>query len=80
MSQIKNTGDFQTFLKERIVAAVNESLTNEAEPIIQKALADIEHTMREKLASELISRVAKSYDIEFDGNIIKILVRRETNG
>lgn len=70
-----------TFINEKaFVAEFSELLKKEmmraAEPIIQKALLDIQQQMRTRLASVILS-ASDFYSVETMGREIRIIVRME---
>lgn len=52
------------------------SMLQAAEPILQKALKDIEQQMREKMASRLISFIENDFVVERMGHDIRIVVKQ----
>lgn len=58
---------------------LNDAMTESAEPIIQKALADIERQMREKLAQALISIIKNDFNIQRNGRDLMIIVKQAEN-
>lgn len=64
-----------TLLKTYIGARLTESIKLAAEPILQKALKDMEKVMREKLATTIISMIDQEFDVARMGQDIRILIR-----
>jgi len=67
----------QEYLQKTFIEALNKRMLEEAEPIIQETLKDIELKMRKNLAANLIQFMENNYDIEFDRQNINIRVRRQ---
>jgi len=61
------------FIKE-LGSKLNESMTKAAEPIIQRALQDIEVEMRKQLANNLIGFIDSNMSFERFGSDIRILI------
>lgn len=57
-------------------AALNEAMMKAAEPIIEEALAEVERTMREKLAASLISVMDTNVSFETFGRELRILIAK----
>ena len=55
---------------------LNADMTAAAEPILKKALAEIEKKMREELAQKLISFIQNDFAVERMGHDIRILVKQ----
>lgn len=55
---------------------LNKAMTEAAEPLIQKALKDIEQIMREKLAQRLISFIEHNLVMDRMGNDLRILIKQ----
>ena len=58
---------------------LNAEMLAAAEPLIKKAIEDIEAEMRRQLAQMLISVVEQSFAIERFGTDIRIIVKRPDN-
>lgn len=58
--------DFSVVLREQMLKA--------AEPIIQKALADVEKEMRQRLAEMIVGTIRHSYSAERFGTDLRITV------
>lgn len=82
MSIIKFDGnaliDVGNSLKQLIIGQLNEQMIEVAEPILQKALLDIELKMREKLGATIIQYIDSAMDIERMGTNLRITIRRES--
>ena len=70
----KTTAHPDGFL-QAIKQALNEQMMAEAEPLIQKAVAEFERDMREKLAAKLIAQLDERYSIDRFGSELRITVR-----
>jgi hypothetical protein len=70
---IINQDAFLTMLREKLTAGMMQA----AEPVIQKALAEAEKAMRERLGSMVIGLLEHSYDVMRDGSDLRILVRHQ---
>ncbi|HEY1127948.1 MAG TPA: hypothetical protein VGF12_00970 [Roseateles sp.] len=57
-------------------AQINVELTKAAEPVIQRALAEIEAEMRKKLAANLVALIDRSYSMTTYGDVLTISVNR----
>jgi len=55
---------------------LNEALRKAAEPILQKAMKDIEQEMREKMASRLLAFIENNFIVERMGHDIRIVVKQ----
>ena len=66
-----------TSFREQLLPTLNEAMLEAAEPIVIKALKDIEIRMRKQLASNLISFIDKSFSMETFGNEIRIIIKQE---
>jgi hypothetical protein len=55
---------------------MNESMQKTAEPIIENAIKDIEHKMREKMAQNLIALIEETFSVERMGRDLKIIVKQ----
>lgn len=72
MENLINFEEFEKFF----TTGLNEAMTEAAEPIIQKAIQDIEKEMREVMAKSLIAMVQNNFSIERMQNDIKIIVKQ----
>ena len=55
---------------------LNAELTKAAEPVIQRALIEAEHEMRQRLAVHLVAMIDRSYSLERHGDRLTIVVDR----
>lgn len=56
---------------------MNIEMMTAAEPVIKKALEDIEITMRRKLGAMIIATINSSFSVERYGNDLRILVKHQ---
>jgi len=56
--------------------SMNAEMTKAAEPVIQKALKEIEAEMRAKLGAMLIATINNDYQIERFGSDLRIVVKQ----
>jgi formate dehydrogenase maturation protein FdhE len=63
-------------LKEQM----NADLTKAAEPEIQRALAEVEKVMRQRLASHLIALLDRQFDMRRNGEDLVITLRGSFGG
>lgn len=75
MAQTDSIINQDVFL-EHLKKKINVSMVGAAEPIIQKALEDIESEMRQKLASIVVSLIKVDFNCERSGKDLKILVKQ----
>jgi hypothetical protein len=68
------TPSFETNIEQKIKAAIEHSIKDAAEPIIQEAMREIEAAMRKKVAAVAIS-VASAYSLRRAGTDLEITVR-----
>jgi hypothetical protein len=59
---------------KQIRTLLNEEMTKAAEPLLKKAVADIEAEMRKRLAAMLVGVLDTSYSAERDGRVMAIRV------
>ncbi len=71
-TNILDREEFSRFFKEEL----NASMSRVAEPILEKALEDMERTMREQMAQKLISLIENDFVVERMGHDIRITVRQ----
>jgi hypothetical protein len=62
--------------KVHLLQSVNEAMKEAAEPVIEKALKEIEITMRETLAQKLISMIDSNISMERYGTDLRITIRQ----
>ena len=55
---------------------LNDAMLKAAEPIIQKALQDIEREMREKLAQKVIALLRNDWSVDRLGSDLRIVVHQ----
>lgn len=67
----------EEYFKQKLVQDLNKALTDAAEPVLQEALNKIERTMREKLASYVVSFIENEFIVERYGQDIRILVKHD---
>ena len=67
----------QEVFKIRLADELNKGIRESAEPILTKALEDIEKEMRKKLASMIVSFIDGYVEIETMNNALKIVVRHD---
>ena len=61
----------------RIIGAeLNKAMLKAAEPILQKALTEIEHEMREKMVSRLLAFVENNFAVDRMGHDIRIVIKQ----
>jgi len=65
-----------TVFEEMFFQQLNESLTEAAEPIVQKAMAEIEIEIRKRLAEHLLARIQSDFSVERMQNDIRIIVHQ----
>jgi hypothetical protein len=63
-------------LSKQLLTHLNQEMKEAAEPILKKALVDIENIMREKMAQRCISIIQNDFSIERMGNDIRIMVKQ----
>lgn len=70
-----NAEDFAKNLQK----ALTDEMARAAEPIVQRvmqqAMAEVEHTIRKRLAEMVVSIVHTGYSVERDGHILVIRVQ-----
>lgn len=64
----------QEAFREMVGNGLNEGLLKAAEPIVERALQEIEAEMRRKLAAMLIGMIEHSYNMERNGSDIVVRV------
>lgn len=72
MISIVNEQALHALLKEKL----NQDMLAAAEPIIQKALADIEHEMRRAIVPRLVSMIEANVDLYRDNRDLVIRIRQ----
>jgi 2-keto-3-deoxy-6-phosphogluconate aldolase len=72
MASILNGESVEKVLRE----AINEEMIKAAEPVLKKALAEIEVTMRERMAACIISYIEQSFIMERCGTDLRIVVKQ----
>jgi 2-keto-3-deoxy-6-phosphogluconate aldolase len=72
-TSIINEPNFVAMLKERM----NKEMQQAAEPVIQKALQEIEVAMRKQLAENLIALIDRQFSVNRMGDDIVIHIRQE---
>lgn len=65
--------EFETQLK----TLLNENMLAAAEPILQRALTEIEKRMRTQLATNIVQLIETDYSIVRQGNIVQISVGKK---
>jgi hypothetical protein len=60
-----------------LLQTMNKEMVAAAEPVIDKALADIEKVMREKLGSMVIAYLDNYMEVERMGNTLRILIKHD---
>lgn len=55
---------------------LNEQMTRAAEPLLQKALKEMEEVMRKRLAQVLVEHIESSFSMQRMGRDLVITVRR----
>ena len=68
----------ETMLRD-IGQQLNAQMLEAAEPIIKKALVEIEANMRKQLAASLISMLDTSYEVQRAGYVLRITVHDGKN-
>lgn len=69
-----NNDEVLKLLKEKM----NREMIAAAQPIIEKALIDIEKAMRQKLGSLVISMLDESMDVDRKGTTLRILITNDS--
>lgn len=64
-------------VRKNIIREMNDDMVAAAEPVIQKALIDIEMRMRKKLGEMIISKLEEDVDIMTMGRQLTISVRHK---
>lgn len=72
MAQIIN----QEYVEKMLFSAINKEMQEAAEPVLQKALAEIERQMRERMAAMLIAHIKSEFSVRIMGNELQITVRQ----
>jgi hypothetical protein len=72
MAQIIN----QEYVEKMLFAAINKQMQEAAEPVLQKALAEIERQMRERMAAMLIANIQSDFSVRTMGHDLQIIVRQ----
>ena len=62
-------------LEESLLKMINKNMTDMAEPLIKKAIKDIELEMRKSLAANLIALLSRDIVMDRMGQDIKIMVK-----
>lgn len=62
--------------RETLHEDLNQSMMEAAEPILQKALKDIEVKMRERMAALIIARIQRDFNVSLRGEEISITVKQ----
>ena len=62
---------------EMMRKAMNEEMMKAAEPILEKALKDIERTMRNRLGGLIVGYIEHHMEVDRHGEALRILVRQE---
>jgi hypothetical protein len=75
MALIFNEESFKQ-VEARLIRELNAELQQAAKPIIEKALADIEKAMRERMGACLISQISNNLDMNFDGRTLNIRIHQ----
>ena len=78
-TMIGNLINHETFQK-MMADQLNDGMREAAEPVIAKALEEIERTMRKQLASMVVALVDRSIQIDRQGENLRIVVLHEPNG
>ena len=63
---------------EILKAQMNKKMIEEAKPLVEKALSDIESVMRKKLGSMIIAHLDNYMEVERRGDVLIISIKRET--
>lgn len=63
-------------LSKLLLKDLNEAMLKAAEPILQKALKDIERQMRERMTAMLISYLEENLTIDRLGHDIRIMIKQ----
>jgi len=66
----------QEYVEKILFEAINKQMKEAAEPVLQKALADIEKQMRERMAAMLISHIQSEFSVRTMGHDLQITVRQ----
>lgn len=61
-------------------ASLNMEMQRAAEPIIRKALEDVEKAMRERMAALLIAHIERSFSVRRNGTDLEITVHQAMGG
>jgi len=61
--------------KKNLGVTLTKEMLEAAEPILQKALSDMEHAMRKDLARMVTGMIESSYDISQNGTLLLIRVQ-----
>ena len=72
MAQIIN----QEYVEKMLFSAINKEMQEAAEPVLQKALAEIERQMRERMAAMLIAHIQSEFSVRTMGRDLQITVRQ----
>lgn len=67
--------DEQAITAKAIIESMNAQMLKAAEPMIQKALADIEAEMRRSLAVNTIALIERSTRVEFNRDMVTIVLK-----
>ena len=56
---------------------LNEGMLEASEPVLEKALQDIEKTMRQKLGSMVVAFLDESFEIDNMEHTLRILIKHD---
>ncbi len=68
------------YVEKMLFDEINKQMKEAAEPVLQRALAEIEKQMRERMARMLIAHIESDFSVERMGADLRITVRQAIPG